>query len=103
MEVEEFFDAFGKIFRHGVTLTLGPRDSVTHARPGNVAPMTRNDCGKAHIARAARDMHGGDGIHSGYHVLRHVQNLETVSTYGGTRDIHAPILGRAQTGIQAFG
>jgi glutaryl-CoA dehydrogenase len=66
--------------------------------------MKCNNCGRAlDIARAARDMHGGSGIHIEYHVMRHVQNLETVNTYEGTHDIHALILGRAQTGIQAFG
>lgn len=75
---------------------------------GRVAPemvslMKRNNCGKAlDIARAARDMHGGNGIHGEYHVMRHLQNLETVNTYEGTHDIHALILGRAQTGLQAF-
>ena len=54
------------------------------------------------IARAARDMHGGNGIADEYHVIRHVMNLEAVNTYEGTHDIHALILGRAQTGIQAF-
>ena len=55
------------------------------------------------IARMARDMHGGNGIQIEYHVMRHAQNLETVNTYEGTHDIHALILGRAQTGLQAFG
>ena len=65
--------------------------------------MKRNNCGKAlDIARQARDMHGGNGISSEYGVMRHAQNLETVNTYEGTHDIHALILGRAQTGIQAF-
>lgn len=63
----------------------------------------RNNCGKAlDIARAARDMHGGNGISDEYHVIRHMLNLEAVNTYEGTHDIHALILGRAQTGIQAF-
>ncbi|MGO9474203.1 MAG: acyl-CoA dehydrogenase [Rhodomicrobium sp.] len=75
---------------------------------GRVAPETislikRNNCGKAlDIARAARDMHGGNGIQIEYHVMRHAQNLETVNTYEGTHDVHALILGRAQTGLQAF-
>jgi glutaryl-CoA dehydrogenase len=75
---------------------------------GKVAPemislIKRNNCGKAlEIARAARDMHGGNGISSEYHVMRHAQNLETVNTYEGTHDVHALILGRAQTGLQAF-
>jgi glutaryl-CoA dehydrogenase len=65
--------------------------------------MKRNNSGKAlDIARMARDMHGGNGISDEYHVIRHVMNLETVNTYEGTHDIHALILGRAQTGIQAF-
>jgi glutaryl-CoA dehydrogenase len=65
--------------------------------------VKRNNCGKAlEIARMARDMHGGNGIQIGYHVMRHAQNLETVNTYEGTHDIHALILGRAQTGLQAF-
>ena len=69
----------------------------------NISLMKRNNCGKAlDIARAARDMHGGNGISDEYHVMRHVMNLETVNTYEGTHDIHALILGRAQTGIQAF-
>ena len=68
-----------------------------------VSMMKRNNCGKAlDVARTARDMHGGNGIHDEYHVIRHVMNLETVNTYEGTHDIHALILGRAQTGIQAF-
>ena len=65
--------------------------------------MKRNNCGKAlDIARLARDMHGGNGISQEYHVMRVLANLETVNTYEGTHDIHALILGRAQTGIQAF-
>jgi glutaryl-CoA dehydrogenase len=68
-----------------------------------VSLLKRNNCGKAlDIARVARDMHGGNGIADEYHVIRHVMNLETVNTYEGTHDIHALILGRAQTGIQAF-
>jgi glutaryl-CoA dehydrogenase len=75
---------------------------------GTVAPpaislMKRNNCGKAlDIARVARDMHGGNGISDEYQVIRHMVNLETVNTYEGTHDVHALILGRAQTGIQAF-
>jgi glutaryl-CoA dehydrogenase len=69
----------------------------------NISLMKRNNCGKAlDIARQARDMHGGNGIADEFHVMRHVMNLETVNTYEGTHDIHALILGRAQTGIQAF-
>ena len=68
-----------------------------------ISLIKRNNCGKAlDIARAARDIHGGNGIQGAYHVMRHAQNLETVNTYEGTHDIHALILGRAQTGIQAF-
>ena len=68
-----------------------------------ISMIKRNNCGKAlDIARQARDMHGGNGISDEYHVIRHVMNLETVNTYEGTHDIHALILGRAQTGIQAF-
>lgn len=68
-----------------------------------ISLMKRNNCGKAlDIARMARDMHGANGISDEYHVIRHLMNLETVNTYEGTHDIHALILGRAQTGIQAF-
>lgn len=69
-----------------------------------ISMIKRNSCGKAlDIARMARDMHGGNGISDEFHVIRHVMNLEAVNTYEGTHDIHALILGRAQTGIQAFG
>ena len=69
----------------------------------SISLLKRNNCGKAlDIARVARDMHGANGIADEYHVIRHVMNLETVNTYEGTHDIHALILGRAQTGIQAF-
>ena len=69
----------------------------------SISLLKRNNCGKAlDIARVARDMHGGNGISDEYHVIRHAMNLETVNTYEGTHDIHALILGRAQTGIQAF-
>jgi glutaryl-CoA dehydrogenase len=68
-----------------------------------ISLVKRNNCGKAlDIARASRDMHGGNGIQAEYHVMRHLQNLETVNTYEGTHDVHALILGRAQTGLQAF-
>ena len=68
-----------------------------------ISLMKRNNCGKAlDVARVARDMHGGNGISDEYHVMRHVMNLETVNTYEGTHDIHALILGRSQTGIEAF-
>ena len=72
--------------------------------PEMISVVKRNNCGKAlEIARMARDMHGGNGISIEYHVMRHAQNLETVNTYEGTHDVHALILGRAQTGHQAFG
>lgn len=71
--------------------------------PELISLIKRNNCGKAlHVARLARDMHGGNGIAEEYHVMRHMANLETVNTYEGTHDVHALILGRAQTGIQAF-
>lgn len=71
--------------------------------PEMISLIKRNNCGKAlEIARHARDMHGGNGISGEYHVMRHAQNLETVNTYEGTHDVHALILGRAQTGLQAF-
>jgi len=71
--------------------------------PEMISIVKRNNCGKAlDIARAARDMHGGNGISQEYHVMRHAQNLETVNTYEGTHDVHALILGRAITGLQAF-
>jgi glutaryl-CoA dehydrogenase len=71
--------------------------------PEMISLIKRNNCGKAlDIARAARDMHGGNGIQIEYQVMRHLANLETVNTYEGTHDIHALILGRAQTGLQAF-
>jgi glutaryl-CoA dehydrogenase len=74
------------------------------AAPEMVSLIKRNSCGKAlDIARVARDMHGGNGIADEYHVIRHMMNLEAVNTYEGTHDVHALILGRAQTGIQAFG
>ena len=73
------------------------------ATPEMVSLIKRNSCGKAlNIARTSRDMHGGNGIADEYHVIRHVMNLEAVNTYEGTHDVHALILGRAQTGIQAF-
>ena len=92
-------------------ITLGLQASLRVGRlfdEGKVAPemisiVKRNNCGKAlDIARMARDMHGGNGISEEYHVMRHAQNLETVNTYEGTHDVHALILGRAQTGLQAF-
>jgi glutaryl-CoA dehydrogenase len=84
-------------------LRLGRLMDDGRATPEMVSMMKRNSCGKAlDIARVARDMHGGNGISDEYHVIRHVLNLEAVNTYEGTHDIHALILGRAQTGIQAF-
>ena len=79
------------------------RSSAGSAAPPAISLMKRNNCGKAlDIARMARDMHGGNGISDEFHVIRHMVNLETVNTYEGTHDVHALILGRAQTGIQAF-
>ena len=73
------------------------------AAPEMISIMKRNNCGKAlEIARHARDMHGGNGIFGEFQVMRHLMNLETVNTYEGTHDVHALILGRAQTGLQAF-
>jgi glutaryl-CoA dehydrogenase len=92
-------------------ITLGLQGSLRLGRmldagqlfPEAISLMKRNNCGKAlDIARVARDMHGGNGIADDYHVIRHMLNLEAVNTYEGTHDIHALILGRAQTGIQAF-
>ncbi len=87
---------------HGA-LSLGRALDVDAWSPESISLMKRNNCGKAlDIARVARDIHGGNGISSEYHVMRHSMNLETVNTYEGTHDIHALILGRAQTGHQAF-
>jgi glutaryl-CoA dehydrogenase len=84
-------------------LALGRMLEAGKAAPPSVSLMKRNNCGKAlDIARVARDMHGGNGIADEFHVMRVLSNLETVNTYEGTHDIHALILGRAQTGIQAF-
>jgi glutaryl-CoA dehydrogenase len=84
-------------------LRLGRMLEKGTAAPPSISLMKRNNCGKAlDIARMARDMHGGNGIADEYHVMRVLSNLETVNTYEGTHDIHALILGRAQTGIQAF-
>jgi glutaryl-CoA dehydrogenase len=84
-------------------LRLGRMLEEGKAAPPSVSLMKRNNCGKAlEIARLARDMHGGNGIADEFHVMRVLSNLETVNTYEGTHDIHALILGRAQTGIQAF-
>ena len=92
-------------------ITLGLHASLRVGRlfdegklpPEAISIVKRNNCGKAlDIARLSRDMHGGNGIHAEYQVMRHLMNLETVNTYEGTHDVHALILGRAQTGIQAF-
>ncbi len=85
-------------------LRLGRLIDEHDASPEMISLLKRNNCGKAlDIARVARDMHGGNGIADEYHVIRHVMNLETVNTYEGTHDVHALILGRAQTGLSAFG
>ncbi|MXN64682.1 acyl-CoA dehydrogenase [Stappia sp. GBMRC 2046] len=85
------------------SLRVGRLLDENRAAPEMISIVKRNNCGKAlDIARMARDMHGGNGIQEEYHVMRHAQNLETVNTYEGTHDIHALILGRAQTGLQAF-
>jgi glutaryl-CoA dehydrogenase len=85
-------------------LRLGRLMDEHQAAPEMISLLKRNNCGKSlDIARMARDMHGGNGIVDEYHVIRHVMNLETVNTYEGTHDVHALILGRAQTGISAFG
>jgi glutaryl-CoA dehydrogenase len=84
-------------------LRLGRMLEQGKAAPASISLMKRNNCGKAlDIARQARDMHGGNGISEEFHVMRVLMNLETVNTYEGTHDIHALILGRAITGIQAF-
>jgi len=84
-------------------LRLGRLMDEGSATPEMISLLKRNNCGKAlDIARVARDMHGANGVADEYHVIRHVMNLEAVNTYEGTHDIHALILGRAQTGIQAF-
>jgi len=84
-------------------LRLGRLKDEGRAVPEMISLLKRNNCGKAlDIARVARDMHGGNGISDEFHVIRHVMNLEAVNTYEGTHDIHALILGRAQTGIAAF-
>jgi glutaryl-CoA dehydrogenase len=84
-------------------LRVGHLLDEDRAAPEMISLVKRNSCGKSlDIARMARDMHGGNGIHDEYHVIRHMINLETVNTYEGTHDVHALILGRAQTGLQAF-
>jgi glutaryl-CoA dehydrogenase len=84
-------------------LQLGRLMDAGKAAPAMISMMKRNNCGKAlDIARISRDMHGGNGISDEFHIMRHMVNLETVNTYEGTHDVHALILGRAQTGLQAF-
>ena len=84
-------------------LRVGRLMDAASAAPEMISLIKRNNCGKAlDIARLSRDMHGGNGISDEYHVMRHLMNLETVNTYEGTHDVHALILGRAQTGLQAF-
>ena len=86
------------------SLRVGRLLDANKMAPEMISIIKRNNCAKAlHIARMARDMHGGNGIHEEYHVMRHSQNLEAVNTYEGTEDVHSLILGRAQTGLQAFG
>ncbi|KHA53378.1 acyl-CoA dehydrogenase [Sulfitobacter geojensis] len=85
------------------SLQVGRLMDQANAAPEMVSIVKRNNCGKAlEIARHARDMHGGNGISGEFQVIRHMMNLETVNTYEGTHDVHALILGRAQTGLQAF-
>ena len=85
------------------SLQVGRLMDAAQAAPEMISIVKRNNCGKAlEIARAARDMHGGNGISGEFQVMRHMVNLETVNTYEGTHDVHALILGRAQTGLQAF-
>ena len=84
-------------------LRVGRLMDEQRAAPEMISLIKRNSCGKAlQIARVARDMHGGNGVADEFHVIRHMMNLEAVNTYEGTHDVHALILGRAQTGIQAF-
>jgi glutaryl-CoA dehydrogenase len=84
-------------------LQLGRLMDAGTAAPPMISLLKRNNCGKAlDVARVARDMHGGNGVSDEYHVIRHAMNLEAVNTYEGTHDVHALILGRAQTGLQAF-
>jgi glutaryl-CoA dehydrogenase len=84
-------------------LRVGRLQDEGRAAPELISMIKRNSCGKAlEIARTARDMHGGNGINDEFHVIRHMLNLEAVNTYEGTHDIHALVLGRAQTGLQAF-
>ena len=85
------------------SLRVGRLMDTANAAPEMISIVKRNNCGKAlDIARMSRDMHGGNGISEDFQVMRHMSNLETVNTYEGTHDVHALILGRAQTGLQAF-
>jgi glutaryl-CoA dehydrogenase len=84
-------------------LQVGRLMDQADAAPEMISLIKRNNCGKAlDIARASRDMHGGNGISEDFQIMRHMVNLETVNTYEGAHDVHALILGRAQTGLQAF-
>ena len=84
-------------------LRVGRLMDEGRAAPEMISLIKRNNCGKAlEIARASRDMHGGNGISEEFQVMRHMINLETVNTYEGTHDVHALILGRSQTDLQAF-
>jgi glutaryl-CoA dehydrogenase len=84
-------------------LQVGRMKDANNCPPEAISLIKRNSCGKSlDIARMARDMHGGNGVSDEFHVIRHVMNLEAVNTYEGTHDVHALILGRAQTGLQAF-
>ena len=88
---------------HQATLRVGRLKDSNKSSNEMISILKRNNVGKAlEIARLARDMLGGNGISDEYHVIRHMMNLEAVNTYEGTHDIHALILGRSQTGIQAF-
>ena len=85
------------------SLRVGRLMDDANGAPEMISIVKRNNCGKAlDIARLSRDMHGGNGISEDFHLMRHMNNLETVNTYEGTHDVHALILGRAQTGLQAF-
>ena len=84
-------------------LRVGRLMDDAQGAPEMISIIKRNNCGKAlDIARMSRDMHGGNGISQDFQIMRHMNNLETVNTYEGTHDVHALILGRAQTGLQAF-
>jgi alkylation response protein AidB-like acyl-CoA dehydrogenase len=84
-------------------LQVGRLMNSDQLAPEAISLIKRNSCGKAlEIARTARDMHGGNGIADEFHIIGHMMNLEAVNTYEGTHDVHALILGRAQTGLQAF-